>query len=115
MSDPSLKPDAARKGSYYRRIENIGRALNKLGVPSLPPAPQFIASFFACQKLAHGIVGIVAARPATSEYHPRNSIRLNDIKSSAAAMNLRISATELDWIFADYKEQHLLTAIRCPA
>lgn len=63
MIDPSLKPDPTRKGSFYRRIEDIDRALKTLGVPSLPAAPKFVAYFFASEKLAHGVVGIVDQRP----------------------------------------------------
>jgi hypothetical protein len=108
VTDPSLKPDPTRKGSYYRRIEDIGRALDKLGVAHLPAAPQFVAYFFACEKLAHGVVGIVAAHPAAKEYHHRNGLRLQDTKTAAAAMKLRILPAELDCIFADIKEQHVL-------
>jgi hypothetical protein len=103
-----LKPDPTRKGSYYRRIEDIGRALDTLGVATLPPAPKFVAYFFGCEKLAHGIVGIVAARPAVRQYHHRNGLKLNDIKRAASTMKLHIPASELGWIFADINEQHLL-------
>ena len=81
VTDASLKPDPMRKGSYYRRIEDIGRALDKLGVADLPPAPKFVAYYFGCEKLAHGGVGIVSSRPAVCEYHHRNPLKLNDIRA----------------------------------
>jgi hypothetical protein len=108
MIDTSLKPDPHRKGSYYRRIEDIGRALETLGVAGLPPAPKFVAYFFGCEKLAYGIVGIASNRPAHSQYGHRSRLDLNNIRKATSAMKLRIPVAELDWIFADIKEQHLL-------
>jgi hypothetical protein len=64
MVDPSLKPDATRKGSYYRRIEDIGRALDAAGVPGLPPAPKFVVYFFASEKV---VAGLIEFAPSTIE------------------------------------------------
>lgn len=108
MNDPSLKPDPGRKGSYYRRIEDIQRALKVLGVPSLPPGPQFLAYYFGCEKLAHGIIGIHATRPASDEFGHKTRLRLADIKIAAQAMGLPIGVNDLNWLFADHGEQHLL-------
>jgi hypothetical protein len=108
LTDPSLKPDPDRKGSYYRRIEDIDRALQKLDVQHLPPGPRLLAYFFGCEKLAHGIVGICAARPASDQYSHRSRLCLNDIKVAAVTMNLVITPADVDWIFAEYNEQHLL-------
>lgn len=110
MADASLKPDPNRKGSYYRRIEDIDRALKSLEVTKLPPAPQFITYFFACEKLAHGIVGIHNARPATEQYNHRNRLRLTDLKTASTALGLRVQLLDLDCLFAEYNEQHLLHA-----
>jgi hypothetical protein len=109
VTDASLKPDPTRKGSYYRRIEDIGRALVKLDVARLPPATQFVTYFFACEKLAHGIVGIANRRAASDQYSHRNRLRLTELKAAAAVMNLSITPFKLDCVFADLQEQRLLT------
>jgi hypothetical protein len=44
VTDAPLKPDPTRKGSYYRRIEDIGRAFDALGVAILAPALKFVAA-----------------------------------------------------------------------
>lgn len=106
--DPSLKPDPNRKGSYYRRIEDIERALDKLGVKHLPQAIQFLAYYFACEKLAFGIVGIHSRYPATEAYRSGKRLHLRDIKSAAAALGLSISNQDLDYLFADSKQQGTL-------
>jgi hypothetical protein len=115
VTDASLKPDPYRKGSYYRRIEDIRRALDTLDVSNLPPTPRFVAYFFGCEKLAHGIVGIVSCRPAISQYNRHKWLELNNIKLAASAMELHISASELEWIFADFKQQKLLEGGLAPA
>jgi hypothetical protein len=108
VTDASLNPDPDRKGSYYRRIEDIRRAFDTLGVAKLAPAPRFIAYFFGCEKLAHGVVGIVSSRPADNQYHHRNRLQLNDIKTAAGTMKLSIAPSDLEWIFAEPREHHLL-------
>lgn len=110
--DASLKPDPERKGSYYRRIEDIDRALNKMDVERLPPIIQFLAYYFACEKLAHGIVGIQARRAATEAYKPSRRLCSHDIKSAAAALGLSISNKDLDYLFASSKEQGVLRSMR---
>jgi hypothetical protein len=106
--DGSLKPDPDRKGSYYRRIEDIERALRKLDVSRLPPAMQFVTYIFACEKLAHGLVGINLQRAATLQYSHRTKLSLAEIKTAAAAMNLSIPPADLVSLFADHNEQQLL-------
>ncbi len=108
MTDPSLKPDPLRKCSYYRRIEDIERALQELEVTRLPIATQFITYFFACEKLAQGVVGILQQLPADRQY--RQKLRLAQIKNAASLMNLPIQTADLDWLFADVNEQRLLIA-----
>lgn len=112
--DPSLKPDPNRKGSYYRRIEDIKRALNKLDVQLLPQAVQFLAYYFACEKLAHGIVGVHLCWPATKAYRHNRHLCLGEIKSAAVALNLSISTNDLDYLFADFNEQGILQSTSAP-
>jgi len=106
--DPSLKPDPNRKGSYYRRIEDIRRALDSLGVDHLSDAMQFLAYYFGCEKLAHGIVGVHLRWPATKTYHHRRYLRLDEIKAATAALGLPVAHDDLEWVFADFHEQGLL-------
>jgi hypothetical protein len=52
--------DRSVKGTYRRRIADIGKALSEFGATRLPansPA-QFVAYYFGCEKLAKGIDGI---------------------------------------------------------
>jgi hypothetical protein len=118
LTDGSLKPDPQRKGSYYRRIEDIDRALQRLDVTRLPSATQFLVYFFACEKLAHGLVGIKDRRPAAKAYHHKNRLCLKEIRAAAAALNLPVAPNDLDCLFADHNEQHLLgprTSVRASA
>ena len=108
--DPSLKPDPLRKGSYYRRIADVARGLESLQVKALSETMRFFAYYFGREKIARGVVGIHARWPATTAYHHNQRLKLNDIKAAAVAMGLNISAQDLDWLFADFNEQHILQA-----
>ena len=107
-ADQSLKPDPKRKGSYYRRIEDIYRALKVLDADKLPTVAQFVTYFFGCEKLAHGIVGIHSRSPANTAYRHGTHLKLCKIKSAARALNLSIADNYLDYLFADYTEQGVL-------
>jgi hypothetical protein len=104
-ADQSLKPDPGRKGSYYRRIEDIQRAIDELQAGQLPDAPKFLAYFFGCEKLAQGIVGINLGRAAVDQYRSSNPLGLTEIKAAAVALNLKIAANDLDDLFADYRQR----------
>ena len=106
--DPSLKPDPKRKGSYYRRIEDIDRALKALDADNLPTVAQFATYFFGCEKLAHGIVGIASPSPASTAYSHRTRLELGKVKSAARALNLSIADNDLDYLFAEATEQGVL-------
>jgi hypothetical protein len=118
--DPSLKPDPNRKGSYYRRIEDVARGLDSLESGKVSATIRFFIYYFGCEKIARGLVGIHSRRPATEVYHHRHSLKLSDIKAAASTIGLTVPSQDLDWIFADIKEQHLLqstpswtTSARC--
>jgi hypothetical protein len=106
--DPSLKPDPLRKGSYYRRIEDIRRALKSLGSDKLSETMLFLVLYFGCEKIAHGVVGIHARLPATKAYGPGRRIVLKHVKASAAGLGLSVLEEDLDWLFASDGQQHLL-------
>ncbi len=106
--DPSLKPDPRRKGSYYRRIEDIARALENLQSDKLSETMLFLLLYFGCEKIARGLVGIHVRFPATEAYRPGRPIQLKDIKASAAALGLPVLEQDLDWLFASDKQQHIL-------
>ena len=109
--DPSLKPDPHRKGSYYRRIQDIKRALEKLDVQHLPPTIQFLAYYFACEKLARGIVGIHLCLAATKAYRHNTKVCLPKIRAAATALSLSIPSDDLDYLFADFNEQGVLRSV----
>jgi hypothetical protein len=108
--DPSLKPDPLRKGSYYRRIEDVARGLLSLQSDGLPAPVRFFVDYFGCEKIARGLIGIHGLLPATKAYHHRKSFKLVEVQAAAAALGLPVSVDDLQWLFADFDEQHLLKA-----
>ena len=97
--DPSFAPDPDLKGSYYRRLEDVRRALDSFGTKALPansPA-QFVAYYFGAEKLAKAIVGINKVRLPKSAF--RQPVDLAETKAAARDLKLQISQTELDALF----------------
>jgi hypothetical protein len=100
----SLKPDGSdkNKGSYFRRIEDIQRGLEKIS--ALPPGGKFLFLYYGCEKLAKGIVGINAEWEADDAYIQK--LDLNDLKTAASAMQLPVTHTELDVIFLNKRTKN---------
>jgi hypothetical protein len=99
--DWSFEPNPNLKGSYYRRLEDIPRALDEFGVTALPansPA-QFVAYYFGAEKLAKAIAGINGDEPARIAFHHRVGVRLPETKSAACSMKLQMSEGDLDALF----------------
>ncbi|MGY4252936.1 hypothetical protein ACVI1L_000004 [Bradyrhizobium sp. USDA 4516] len=98
--DWSFEPDPALKGSYYRRLEDIPRALAKFEVTALPansPA-QFIAYYFGVEKLAKAVVGIFGSVPA-DEAFDFVAVNPGKMKLAARSMGLQISDADIDTLF----------------
>lgn len=106
--DPSLKPDPRRKGSYYRRLEDVDRGLQNLRSGGLSAPVRFFVDYFGCEKIARGLIGIHAQLPASKAYHHGKTLCLAEIQDAAAALALPVSSDDLQWLFADFKEQRLL-------
>ena len=98
-TDPSLKPLPKLKGGYYRRIADIDRALDAMGAKQLPPVVQFLINYFACEKLALGIVGIANQWPVADAYHVSRRVNLSELKSAAKSLKLSVSDGDLDLLF----------------
>jgi hypothetical protein len=99
--DWSFEPNPDLGGSYYRRLEDISRALGKFEVTALPansPA-QFVAYYFGAEKLAKAIVGINGDQPAKDAFHHRVGVKLLETKSAAHDMKLNVLEAELDALF----------------
>lgn len=109
--DPSLNPDPLRKGSYYRRIEDVARGLNSLQGEDLPAPMRFFVDYFGCEKIARGLIGIHARWPVTKAYHHKRPLKLVEIQAAAAALALPVSVSDIQWLFADFNEQHLLRSL----
>jgi hypothetical protein len=99
--DPSFEPDPDLGGSYYRRLEDIPRALTKFEVTALPPnsPAQFVAYYFGAEKLAKAMVGISTARSAKNAFGRNVSVNHPATKSAARLMKLKISQADLDALF----------------
>ena len=97
----SFEPDPDLKGSYYRRLEDIPRALDTFEVTALPAnsAAQFVAYYFGAEKLAKAIVGINTPQPAEAAFSRYVGVRLPKTKDAARDMKLSILAAELDALF----------------
>ena len=106
--DASLKPDPHRKGSYYRRLEDIERGLRLLNTSAASAEMRFFAHYFGCEKVARGIVGIHATHPAEKVYGPNFRLKLARIKAAATTLGLPVKPQDLDWLFAAHDEQDLL-------
>jgi len=99
--DWSFTPDPNLKGSYYRRVEDIGRALGQFGTAQLPsnsPA-QFLAYYFGAEKLARAVIGIMNDRPAKEAFLPRYKPGPAPLKEAAEKMGLGISRVSIDALF----------------
>lgn len=103
MADPTLKADPDQKGSYYRRLADVEAGLQLLE-PGLKVEMLFFTSAFGCEKIARGLVGIHAAKPAGEVYSRSHPMQLVEIKAAAQALTLPISLAQLDQIFASEKE-----------
>jgi hypothetical protein len=99
--DRSFEPDPQMKGTYYRRLEDIPRALAKFEVTALPvnSAAQFVVYYFGAEKLAKAIVGINDDKPAETAFARHVSVDPPKTKDAARNMKLKISEDELDALF----------------
>jgi hypothetical protein len=70
---------------------------------------RFFTGYLGCEKIARGVTGIHGRFPASEAYSHRKSIRLAEVKTAAAALALPVSADTLQWLFADWNEQSLLS------
>ena len=102
-SHPSLKHLPKLKGGYYRRVKDIPRALKEANVVNLPAEVQFLFLYFGCEKLGLGIIGVDAKLASEDAYGRGKFVLLPQLKASAAALNISISASELDSIFGNSK------------
>lgn len=101
-----LRPDPKQKGSYYRRIEDVDRAFDRMKIPKFPPVAAFIANMFSCEKLALAIVGIAKRESATAAF--KRKMDLNKIKKAAKILSISISDVELDYIFSARSQESAL-------
>jgi hypothetical protein len=87
------------RGTYHRRLADIGRALRAFGVENLPPnsPAQFAAYYVGCEKLAIGIVGINSKHSAKTAYS--SDLHLSNVKEAALDLKLGILETELETLF----------------
>jgi hypothetical protein len=108
MDHWTLTPKGDLKGSYYRRIEDIKRALMELGIPTSNPALNFVGYFFGCEKLAFGIIGIRDRAPAEEAYGPKE-LEVDEVVTAAHALNLSMAADDLRYLFSNRRERASLS------
>jgi hypothetical protein len=96
----SFEPHPKKKGSYYRKLEDITCALAKFGATALPPnsPAQFVAYYFGAEKLAKAIAGILGRVPAEEAFE-LVAVKRDRIKSAVEPMRLSISDADIDALF----------------
>ncbi len=105
---PSLKPDSELKDSYYRRLRDVARGLDKLEIGRASPTIRFFGYYFGCEKIARGIVEIYKQWDADKAYSHKTQLKLNQIRKAADAIGLNFPLEDIEWIFADHDEQKKL-------
>lgn len=104
MVEPTLKADPDQKGGYYRRLADVELGLQLLE-PGLKVEMLFFTSIFGCEKIARGLVGIHAQKPAGDVYsHASPSMELTKIQAAAQALGLSIEPARLAQIFASERD-----------
>ena len=103
--DWSFRPDPKLKGSYYRRIADIPRALAEFEVRKLPSnsAAQFVAYYFGAEKLGKAVVGILGLVPADKAFE-YVAVDPEKVKAAVEPMQLQISNTAIDALFVRNKQ-----------
>jgi hypothetical protein len=96
-----LKPDGGKKGSYFRRIDDIKKGLQKIDASKLPSGGRFLFLYYGCEKLGKGIVGIHEKWKAEAAYEM--TLELSELKSAVKALNLPTTDAELDNLFLSSK------------
>jgi hypothetical protein len=97
----TLKPNGGvgYKGTYYRRLEDIGEALKTVDDAKRMKGGQFLYLYYGCEKLGRGIVGIANEWDAEDAYHGNRGLALADLKAAAGSMNIPATMADLDTIF----------------
>ena len=96
--DWTFDPDPKRKGTYYRKIDDIQRGLNELSADSLPEPARFIALYFGCEKLAKLVIGIDLRRSATDDGDGK--LHLNQLRAAISATSLPFAPDQIDRLFS---------------
>jgi hypothetical protein len=99
----SLKALPKLKGSYYRRVKDIDRALEEIEYVELPPVAQFLCLYFGCEKLALAIMGVDAKLASEDAYGRGKFVLLNELKSAIVPLRISVAPNELDLIFGPSK------------
>jgi hypothetical protein len=97
----SLKPDGGKtnKGSYYRRLEDIGKGLKEIDKSKMPTGGRFLFLYYGCEKLGKGIVGIAAEWKADDAYEQDRNLHLHELKAAAGKIGLDIPDAALNGLF----------------
>jgi hypothetical protein len=99
------------KGSYRRRIEDADNVIQNLKPGALLEAATFLALYFACEKLAKGLVGI-RHRMTAEEAYGLKFLRLAKVKEAAETVGIPFSDDELDRLFEVQKPPKQATSGR---
>jgi hypothetical protein len=103
--DWSFRPDPKVKGSYYRWIADIPRALAEFEVRKLPPSSpaQFVTYYFGAEKLAKAIAGIAGLVPADKAFE-YVAVDPKKVKAAAGLMRLHTSGAAINALFLRDKQ-----------
>jgi hypothetical protein len=97
VRDWTFKPEPELQGSYYRKIEDIGRGLAELRAESLPEPARFIALYFGCEKLAKMMAGIFLGRNANAA--TEGKLKIDELRAAIVELRISFPPSDIDELF----------------
>lgn len=97
-------PNSEGKGFYYRRLEDIPKALCLLLLSETPLALRFIVLYAAAEKMAWNLIGLSGERPAFELDDKLGGPNLDNLKKAAISIGLSVSKDDLDLLFKNRKD-----------
>jgi hypothetical protein len=97
LTDWTFEPNPELPGSYYRKIEDIGRGLSELDAEHLPEPARFIALYFGCEKLAKMTAGIFLGRNANDA--TEGKLKIDELRAAIVGLRINFAPFDIDELF----------------